>query len=176
MPELPVNEALMNTAQDCSAHQFRNHNPYEWQSMKDHGRHTGAASTWPASCSGRGKVSPRRRPATGSTLPGTIRPCSAMPPPASGPASTETAAWSTATWWWAIQAESAPYNSKPRSESPSAVAEGLFSWAKNEGEIFSRKFCYWLVRSRFFREGSEGEVCTEKNFWLSKSKKVSNRK
>lgn len=37
VPELEVNEALMNAAQDCAAHQFRNHSLYEWQALRDYG-------------------------------------------------------------------------------------------------------------------------------------------
>ncbi|MCI8813269.1 MAG: CAP domain-containing protein [Oscillibacter sp.] len=35
--ELSVNESLMNAAQDCAAHQMRNHSPYEWQVLQDYG-------------------------------------------------------------------------------------------------------------------------------------------
>ena len=35
--ELEVNEALMNAAQDCAAHQMRNHSLYEWQVLRDYG-------------------------------------------------------------------------------------------------------------------------------------------
>lgn len=35
--ELPVNEVLMNAAQDCAAHQMRNHSAYEWQVLQDYG-------------------------------------------------------------------------------------------------------------------------------------------
>lgn len=35
--ELEVNEALMNTAQDCAVHQFRSHSMYEWQVLRDYG-------------------------------------------------------------------------------------------------------------------------------------------
>lgn len=35
--ELPVNEALMNAAQDCAAHKMRRHSLYEWQALRDYG-------------------------------------------------------------------------------------------------------------------------------------------
>ncbi|MCI9120225.1 MAG: CAP domain-containing protein [Oscillibacter sp.] len=34
---LPVNDALMNAAQDCAAHQMRNHSTYEWQVLRNYG-------------------------------------------------------------------------------------------------------------------------------------------
>ena len=37
MPELEVNEALMDTAQYCAAQQFREHGQHEWQAMRDYG-------------------------------------------------------------------------------------------------------------------------------------------
>ncbi len=35
--ELSISDALMNAAQDCSAQMFRNHDPYEWESVKKYG-------------------------------------------------------------------------------------------------------------------------------------------
>ena len=37
LSELPVYEALMNAAQDCAAHQVRDHSPYEWEILRDYG-------------------------------------------------------------------------------------------------------------------------------------------
>ena len=37
LSELPVHEALMNAAQDCAAHQMRDHSLYEWKVLRDYG-------------------------------------------------------------------------------------------------------------------------------------------
>lgn len=38
LSELPAHEALMDAAQDCTAHQMRDHSLYEWEVLRDYGR------------------------------------------------------------------------------------------------------------------------------------------
>lgn len=37
LSELPMHEALMNAAQDCAAHQIRDHSLYEWEILRGYG-------------------------------------------------------------------------------------------------------------------------------------------